>query len=109
MKNEFRVPPDEIERRIRHIQGELQQNELDGLFVVQRVDLFYFSGTAQNGFLYIPAEGNPHLLIRRYTPRAMRESSIRHILEISTVKEVPRKLTEFYGHLPRTLGGESTA
>ncbi|MFH1292670.1 MAG: aminopeptidase P family N-terminal domain-containing protein, partial [Pseudomonadota bacterium] len=57
MKQEFKVPAAEIEQRISRIQTELQEKEIDGLFIVQRVDLFYFSGTAQNGFLYIPAEG----------------------------------------------------
>ena len=55
--NQFKVPPGEIRARTRSIQRELGKNDIEGLFVVQRVDLFYFSGTAQNGFMYIPAEG----------------------------------------------------
>lgn len=70
MKQEFKVPAAEIEQRISRIQIELQKKEIDGLFIVQRVDLFYFSGTAQNGFLYIPAEGDPLLFIKKYMPRA---------------------------------------
>jgi Xaa-Pro aminopeptidase len=106
MNNEFRVPPAEIQERITNLQTELTTHELDGALIVQRVDLFYFSGTAQNGFLYIPARGEPCLLIKRYAPRAVQESAIRHIIEVSSVKEVPRKLIEFYGELPYTLGFE---
>jgi len=106
MKNKLKVPPAEIEKRIGSIQTELKANELDALLVVQRVDLFYFSGTAQNGFLCIPAQGEPYLLIKRYAPRALEESAVRHIVEVGSVKEVPRKLIEFYGELPHTLGFE---
>ena len=48
----FKVPAREIKQRTRNIQKQLQQHDIDGLFIIQRVDLFYFSGTSQNGFLY---------------------------------------------------------
>ena len=106
MSQEFKIPASEIENRITEIQKRLREKEIDGLLIVQRVDLFYFSGTAQNGFLFIPSEGNPLLLIRRYMPRARRESSIGNIVEIKSPKEVPGRIVEFYGQLPETLGFE---
>jgi len=106
MKQTFKVPASEIEQRITRIQRGLQEKDIDGLFIVQRVDLFYFSGTAQNGFLYIPADADPLLLIKKYMPRARRESSIKHIIEIKSIKEVPRLIADFYGGLPHTLGFE---
>jgi Xaa-Pro aminopeptidase len=106
MKQEFKVPAAEIEQRISRIQTELQEKEIDGLFIVQRVDLFYFSGTAQNGFLYIPAEGDPLLFIKKYMPRARDESSIKDIIEIKSIKEVPRLIADVYEGLPQCLGFE---
>ena len=106
MKEAFRVPATEIYNRIARIQTELQQNQFGGLLIVQRVDLLYFSGTAQNGFLYIPAEGEPLLLVKRYLPRAKEESPIRKIIEIKSVKEVPLRLIDIYGDLPHLLGFE---
>ena len=73
MAQEFKIPASEIEIRITKIQKRLRDEEIGGLLIVQRVDLFYFSGTAQNGFLYIPSEGDPLLLIRRYIPRIWEE------------------------------------
>ena len=102
----FKVPSSEIEDRITRLQRRLQKEGIDGLLVVQRVDLFYFSGTAQNGFLYIPAQGDPLLIIRRYLPRAQVESTIANIVEIKSPKEIPVRIAEFYGDLPRTLGFE---
>ena len=105
-QEKFRVPASEIDSRILRIQEELRKVEIDGLLVIQRVDLFYFSGTAQNGFLFIPANGKPLLFIKKYMPRARRESSIKEIIEIKSVKEVPHGILDFYGRLPRTLGLE---
>ncbi|MFH1242890.1 MAG: Xaa-Pro peptidase family protein [Pseudomonadota bacterium] len=106
MAEDFRVPASEVEARIHRIQEEMKENEIHGLLVVQRVDLFYFSGTAQNGFLLVPAEGEPLLLVKKYMPRARRESSIREMIEIRSVKELPDRILDFYGRLPRTLGLE---
>ena len=76
------------------------------MLIVQRVDLFYFSGTAQNGLLYIPAQGDPLLLIKKYMPRAKKESSINQIIEIKSIKEVPLLISDFFGSLPQTLAFE---
>ncbi|MDX9788566.1 MAG: Xaa-Pro peptidase family protein [Desulfobacterales bacterium] len=101
-----RVPAYEIENRINIIQQKLQKTAIGGLVVIQQVDLLYFSGTAQNGFLYIPATGDPLLMVKRYLPRAVKESSLKHILEIKSVKEVPERILDGYGTIPRTIGFE---
>jgi Xaa-Pro aminopeptidase len=106
MKQDFKVPASEIELRKAAIQRELQESGMDGLFIVQRVDLFYFSGTAQNGFLYMPAEGEPLLCIKKYMPRAQRESPLENIVEVGSIIEVPGLISDFFGKLPRTLGLE---
>jgi Xaa-Pro aminopeptidase len=102
----FKVPAFEIEARTLKIQQELQREDIDGLFIVQRVDLFYFSGTAQNGFMYIPAEGRPLLFIRQYVVRAREESPVADILKIESIKDIPELIADFYGKFPQTLGFE---
>jgi Xaa-Pro aminopeptidase len=104
--NSFKVPASELDARTLKLQQELQANEMDGVFIVQRVDLFYFSGTAQNGFLYIPAEGNPLLFIKQYLPRAKEESSVDNIIAINSIKEIPELLIDHFGKLPAVLGFE---
>ncbi len=102
----YRVPASEIENRIQRLQKKMQKGGLNGLLVVQRVDLFYFSGTAQNGFLFIPEEGDPLLLVKRYAPRAIEESPIKNIIEISSSAEVPERIMDIFGSLPERLGLE---
>jgi len=102
----FKIPKAEIQSRIFKIQQELQANHIDALLIVQRVDLYYFSGTAQNGFLYIPAEKEPLLLIKKYMPRALEESSVENIVELKSIKDIAKHIIDFYGKLPATVGFE---
>ncbi|MCG6537440.1 MAG: aminopeptidase P family N-terminal domain-containing protein, partial [Syntrophales bacterium LBB04] len=103
---EFKVPGSEILARQGKIQQEMQRREIDGILVGQRIDLFYFTGTAQNGYLYIPAAGEPLLYIKKYLPRAIKESPVKRIVEIGSLKEIPGLITDFYGTLPAVLGLE---
>lgn len=100
------VPSAEILARIDRLRHELRAHDMDGMFIVQRVDLFYFSGTAQSGFLYVPAEGEPLLMIKRYAPRARQESPIDQIVQIRSVKEIPLLMVEVCGGTPKRLGFE---
>src|SRR4030042_459276 len=106
MIEDFKVPDAEINNRIKKIQNLLREKNINGLFIVQRGDLFYFSGTSQNGVLYIPAEGKPLLMIIKYMPRAMKESSIENIIGIKSIKDIPGKIADFYGGYPKLLGFE---
>jgi Xaa-Pro dipeptidase len=91
------TPADEIERRIGKLQLGMRSEGFDGLFILQRVDLLYFSGTAQKGFLFIPARGAPLLLVKKYLPRAVAESPLKDIIQIQSVKDVPGYLVQYYG------------
>lgn len=100
------IPAIELNNRIKTIQKKLQQTDIGGLIILQRVDLLYFSGTAQNGFLYIPVTGEALLMVKRYYPRALNESSLKNIIEIKSVKELPQRIQDVYGSIPRTIGWE---
>ncbi|CAB1062406.1 Xaa-Pro aminopeptidase (EC [Olavius sp. associated proteobacterium Delta 1] len=106
LANQFKVPASEIRTRTLNIQKELKQTDIGGLFIVQRVDLFYFSGTSQNGFMYIPAEGEPLLFIKQYFPRASAESSLANISKIDSIKEIPARIIDYYGRIPQVMGFE---
>ena len=106
MSNTFKFPTFEIENRIRNLQKGLIKLKIDAILIIQRVDLLYFAGTAQNGFLYVPAQSDPILLIKRFAPRAREESPIKHIIEIASPKETPGRIVDMYGRLPDTLAFE---
>ncbi len=102
----FRVPAGEIAGRLARLQEAMQAAGLEAVFLVQTVDRFYFSGTAQDAFLFVPAEGPPLLFVRRFAPRAREESPLAEILPIESVRRIPVLLKERLGRLPARLGLE---
>lgn len=73
------TPFEELEKRIRKLQAVMQEEEIGGALLVQRADLFYFSGTGQNAHLFIPAEGEPTLIVKKSFLRARQESALARI------------------------------
>ena len=84
----------------------LNKSGIDGLLIIQRADLFYLTGTAQNGCLYLPADGTPLLFVKRYLPRARKESPLENVVAIRSMSEVPDRIIDACGRLPATLGLE---
>ena len=76
---QMKTPLEELERRRDKLQEGMQKRGIGGALIVQRADLFYFSGTAQDAHLFIPAQGRSTLLVRRNLQRARSESSLRQI------------------------------
>ena len=54
----------------------------------------------------MPAEGEPLLCIKKYMPRAQKESPLQNIVEIGSINDVPGLLSDSFGKRPRTLGFE---
>ncbi|MFO7665602.1 MAG: Xaa-Pro peptidase family protein [Desulfobacterales bacterium] len=102
----FKVPEGEITDRRKAIQKEMREHNIDGIFISQRVDQFYFTGTAQNGYFYMPAKGEPILFIKKYLPRALEESPLKNIIGINSIREVPGHIIDFYGSFPNVLAFE---
>jgi len=100
------IPSTEINRRWSNLQKVFQEKGIDGGLIVQRVDLLYFSGTAQDGALYVPAEGEPVLFVKRYFPRARKESALNQMIPIDSFRDIPGGLMDHFSLLPRTLGLE---
>jgi len=96
----------EIESRLRKLQSELRKKDIQGALIVQNTDLYYFSGTSQQGWLYIPGEGKPLLMIFKEFERARAESPLEDIVSLVSPKKIPQTL-EGHGYtLPSTLGME---
>jgi Xaa-Pro aminopeptidase len=54
----------------------------------------------------VPANGEPLLFIKKYLPRALKESSIKEIVDLKSIRDIPDLIIDFYGRLPRSLGLE---
>ncbi len=109
MKNDptdLNVPKTELDRRFERLQTALAKNNVDAALILQRTDLYYFSGTIQQAYLYLPADGRPLLMVNKSTPRARAESAIEQIVHLDSPKNIPDILRE-HGHpVPGVLGME---
>ena len=82
------TPAEEIHARIAKLQAGLRAAHLDAAFLVQNADLFYFTGSIQQGLLIVSAEGEPVYFVRRVFERAVEESPLSYVRRIASPKEV---------------------
>ncbi|GAB4563549.1 MAG: Xaa-Pro peptidase family protein [Geothermobacteraceae bacterium] len=100
------TPAPELLKRCRNLQRHLVAHELDAALLAQNADLFYFTGSTQQGLLYIPREGEPLYLVRRDHGRARMESGLKEVLPLESPRVLPA-LIQAHGHaLPERIGLE---
>ncbi len=100
------APAAELAARIAGLQAGLTGGGLDAALIQQNADLFYFAGTVQQSYLYVPAEGEATLFVRKVPERARLESGLGAIVDLPSPRDLPALITERYGGLPARLGLE---
>jgi Xaa-Pro aminopeptidase len=100
------APAGEIAWRTGRLQDAMAKKNMDGVLIQQKSDLFYFAATGQQGYLYVPVEGNPLLMVVKDFERAETESPIDDIVSLTSIKKIPRVLTDFGLPTPERLGLE---
>ena len=100
------TPAPELHSRYTRLQALMQQEGLDAVVMVQNADLFYFTGTIQQGILYIPATGEPLYFVRKDFARARMESGLKEILPLKSPRDLPELLQGYGLALPQKLGME---
>jgi len=100
------TPESELKSRIQRFQDSLRGQGVDGALICQNVDLFYFAGTVQESFLFIPQQGEPTLMVKKSYARATRESALSNIILLEKVRHIPGVLRDGgFGHIG-TIGLE---
>lgn len=100
------VPKSELDHRIAKLQQVLAAKEMDGALISQKTDLFYFGATSQQGWLYVPVDGKPILMIFKEYQRAKEESPLEELLSVVSYKKIPVVLAQYGYRLPVVLGLE---
>lgn len=77
---------------------------MDAVFLTHKPDLFYFSGTAQDAYLYVPKDHDPLLFVKQYLPRAQAETGIDQVIQIDSITRIPGRIRSLHGRLPASLG-----
>ena len=100
------VPAAELKVRISGLQAGLADLGLDAALLHQNADLYYYAGTVQQSYLYVPAEGDPALFVRKVPERARLESALGAIEHLASPKDLPAAVAARFGGLPARLGLE---
>ncbi len=69
----------ECPARVARLQQKLQLAELDGALFIYPIDVYYYTATRQNATLWVPAVGEPQLLVRKSLARAELEACVEDI------------------------------
>lgn len=101
------VPAGEIHARILRLQRKLADTGLDGAVIPDGINMFYYTGTMQNGILFVPSDGDPVFFVRRSFERAKRETPIKAVLQFKSFTELPLLLDSF-GLQTGTIGVDET-
>ena len=100
------TPRSEINQRLDKLKKQLEENSIGAALIVQRADLFYFSGTIQEAHLYVPVDDKPIFMVFKSLERAIAESSLSRIVPLESPKAVPEILRKYGYSLPQTIGLE---
>jgi Xaa-Pro aminopeptidase len=100
------TPREEIQSRIARFQKSLQDSDIDGALISQNVDLFYFAGTIQRCFLFIPAEGEAVLAVYGNLERAQEESSLSQVVPLKRSQQLAQALSDFNHSIRGRIGLE---
>jgi Xaa-Pro aminopeptidase len=88
------TPAVEIGARTKALQAKMDEQGLDLVLILQNVDLFYFTGTVQRGYLCIPARGEPLFFVQKYYERAIAESPVQCV-KVKGITTLPGLLREY--------------
>jgi Xaa-Pro dipeptidase len=100
------TPRAEIDARIDALQRVLARQGLDAALILQKSDLFYFSGTIQQATLYVPVSGAPVLMVNRNFERGRAESPLDRVVPLPSPSRIPAILKAAGFKSPAALGFE---
>ena len=97
----MQVPSKELQQRMSHFRSQMEHIDPDwqAAVIFGRVNLYYFTGTMQDGLLWIPKDGDATLWVRKSYERALDESLFGRIEAMNSFRDV----AEAIGAMPERL------
>ncbi|OMF34721.1 peptidase M24 [Paenibacillus sp. FSL H8-0548] len=92
------IPAELIRQRIERLQETMQAAQIDAFLITQNVDLYYFSGSMQNGYLFVPSAGEATFYVKRSVSRAKQEAGVR-VAELGAFRMFGETLASHYSYL----------
>lgn len=92
-----RVPPNELQNRLNRFRAQMDQTDpcWEMGIILGKVNLYYFTGTMQDGMLLIPREEEATFWVRRSYERAMEESLFPRIKPMRSFRDAAATWDKF--------------
>ena len=92
-----KIPVDELNNRMEKFRLEMNNSNPDWKLAVifSKINLYYFTGTMQDGMLIIPKDDEPILWVRRSYERALDESLFKNIKTMKSFRD-PAKYMQYF-------------
>ncbi|NOY23714.1 MAG: aminopeptidase P family protein [Acidobacteria bacterium] len=100
------VPKSEVDRRLKNAVVKIAESGLNAWLISGVTNLYYFTGTAQSGLLFIFDNGKHLFLVRKSLERARDESGLSNISGFRSLRELAERVKTCYGSMPRKVGFE---
>jgi Xaa-Pro aminopeptidase len=99
-----KIPKEEIIARITLLQTQLSDQSISAALLTQNVDIFYYTGSMQNGLLYVPQTGEPIFYVKKSVVRAKEESKVM-VEPLGRMRTLGERMIETFGK-PDSIGLE---
>jgi Xaa-Pro aminopeptidase len=96
-------PEKEIFQRLYTLADHLKDQKLDLAIIHHNADLFYFTGTVQDGYLIVSSKGNLSFAVRRNLSRTMEQTPVRPVVTINGLKDLSQIVEDTHREVPRTI------
>lgn len=105
MNSHFPVPQEELVSRYKRTQELLKENGVDGLLILQNMDLFYYTNSIQTYAAYLPVEGEILVFYKKAREKIQQDCPL-ELYPVRSYKDIPVVITEKGYPLPKKLGLE---
>ncbi len=100
------VPKSELKKRTEKLAEKLKQNGIDACLIAGISNLYYYTGTIQNGIFLATADGKSVFFVKKSYDRAKLESGLENIFPLNSLKTLKEEIKNILGFMPETIGFE---
>jgi Xaa-Pro dipeptidase len=95
-------------QRQQQLQSEMSKRGIAGFLVNHYLDMYYYSGSMQTGYLFIPAVGESMYFVRRSISRAAEEAAA-HVEPIGSMKTLKDRIAARNPRLFEATGADAVS
>jgi len=88
------VPAPEISQRVSRLQSRLHEGPMDGALILDPLNMYYYTGTMQQGVVFVPRSGEPVFLVRRSYERAQLETPLKRVVPLTGFSQLQATLAD---------------